>query len=258
MPEDIPRFAILDLDGTLLDDRKNISRRNRSALRRWRERGGGIILASARPPRMARRVLEGFDLSDYLICYNGALTFRGADLIRSRTASFASVRPVLDAVVARSPATFVALEIDDSLYCTSSPGRLFGDVPWKPFSVDAMPPEAEVAKVIVENGPDLEGVFSGLPSYSVFVTDRRRIVQIAPPGTDKKTAVDAILEAEECDWARCVAFGDDENDLQMLGASGVSVAMGNAVDAVKRSCTLHTVSNNEDGVAVILEKLLNA
>lgn len=250
------RFAIFDLDGTLLNDRKLISPRNVDALRAWHSRGGGIILASARPPRMVG--VGGVDLADYTICYNGAMTFKGHEMVRSRTTPYQSVFPILLRIVALCPEVFIALEVDDTLYANSPPERLFGTVPWKALSLDGMPPQAEVAKIIVENDPRLESLFSELDSHAVFITDQRRVAQIAAPGTDKKTAIDGVLGAERCDWGQCIAFGDDNNDLEMLRAAGISVAMGNAVEIVKMSCTLQTISNNEDGVAVILEQMMDA
>ena len=53
-----------------------------------------------------------------------------------------------------------------------------------------------------------------------------------------------------------IAFGDDLPDLEMLQACGTSVAMANAIPEVKASCSYHTASNDEDGVALVIEQML--
>src|SRR5207244_11069825 len=74
----------LDLDGTLLTDDLRITERSRAAIRRARERGVTVLLASARPPRSMRRYHRELELDAPLVAYNGALVWdvaRGGPLV---------------------------------------------------------------------------------------------------------------------------------------------------------------------------------
>ena len=75
------------------------------------------------------------------------------------------------------------------------------------------------------------------------------MLEIVPVGINKGTGIKAVAEAVGLDVSRCMAIGDGENDLPLFQACGMSVAMGNAVDAVKAAATVETASNDEGGVA---------
>ena len=71
----------------------------------------------------------------------------------------------------------------------------------------------------------------------------------------KGRAMERLAQHLGLTLANCMAFGDGMNDLTMVEAAGVGVAMANAVDAVKRVAKVVTASNDEDGVAKALERL---
>lgn len=87
-------------------------------------------------------------------------------------------------------------------------------------------------------------------NYSSSVTQAvEGMLEIVPVGINKGTGIKAVAEAVGLDVSRCMAIGDGENDLPLFQACGMSVAMGNAVDAVKAAATVETASNDEGGVA---------
>ena len=97
----------------------------------------------------------------------------------------------------------------------------------------------------------------------VFLPDSLTVVQTAafyleviPRIINKGQGIRDICGVLGVDTAEVIAFGDAENDIPMLRAAGMGVAMGNAADAVKQAADMVTLSNNDDGIAAALEKLL--
>ena len=76
------------------------------------------------------------------------------------------------------------------------------------------------------------------------------------PGIDKARALEGALPKLGIDASEVVSFGDGQNDKSMIEWAGTGVAMGNAVDEVKAVAQMVTANNNEDGIAVALDKLL--
>ena len=76
------------------------------------------------------------------------------------------------------------------------------------------------------------------------------------PGIDKACALEGALPKLGIDASEVVSFGDGQNDKSMIEWAGTGVAMGNAVDEVKAVAQMVTANNNEDGIAVALDKLL--
>eukprot|EP00892_Ulva_mutabilis_P006979 jgi/Ulvmu1/4653/UM002_0384.1 len=83
------------------------------------------------------------------------------------------------------------------------------------------------------------------------------MLEVLPQGASKATGVQVVLETLEIKPEEVMALGDAENDLEMLQMAGVSVAMGNASDQVKRVTSYTAPTNDEDGVAVAITKFLN-
>jgi len=77
---------------------------------------------------------------------------------------------------------------------------------------------------------------------------------VIPPGIDKGRLVELLSNRLGVKREEILVLGDMENDLQMFAQAGFAVAMGNAADAVKRAADATTLSNDEDGVAVAIER----
>lgn len=77
-------------------------------------------------------------------------------------------------------------------------------------------------------------------------------IELIPKGVNKATAIQEIQKELSVPKEKIISFGDGMNDLEMLQASGVSVAMGNAVDELKQEAKFITDANTEDGIANFL------
>ena len=81
-------------------------------------------------------------------------------------------------------------------------------------------------------------------------------IEVVTPAADKGTALGMLCRALGTDLSRAAAIGDSENDLEMLRAVALPIAMGNASDAVKAICKRETLTNAEDGVASAIDRIL--
>jgi Cof subfamily protein (haloacid dehalogenase superfamily) len=82
-------------------------------------------------------------------------------------------------------------------------------------------------------------------------------IEVLPPGASKGAGVARLLEDLGIAWANVLAIGDGENDIEMLQAAGIGVAMGNANELVKETADYVTNSNIEDGVAQALNRFID-
>lgn len=84
-----------------------------------------------------------------------------------------------------------------------------------------------------------------------------QFLDIMPKGISKGNSLLEIADYFNIDHADTIAFGDEINDLSMIKAAGIGVAMGNAIDEIKKAADVVTLTNDEDGVAAyIIDNIL--
>ncbi len=93
-------------------------------------------------------------------------------------------------------------------------------------------------------------------STGTVCTEPSLVIIDTAPGIDKARAPEGALPKIGIEAADVVAFGDGQNGCSMLKWAGIGVAMANAVDETKAAAQMVTLSNNEDGIAEALDKLL--
>ncbi len=112
--------------------------------------------------------------------------------------------------------------------------------------------------VSVTSNDQVERTAELLPdNLTMVLTGGGSLIQIAPRGCSKLAAVEMVLDREAIDMTGLVAFGDDNNDKELLNAAGLGVAMANATPEVLSVADHVTDSNDDDGVAAVLKGLLD-
>jgi len=265
----LPSAIAIDLDGTLLNSQKQLSERNRTAIEKCIERGIPIILNTGRSERATRRPI-GDDLANAcsLVMANGA-NARGSPPLSGfiREAISSEVAKNIVELALSIGSTFrVTVEIDGFDFGTNiqlSPEKLWElnyATPDMVMSLDEAIARIPTKITVNGFGQDLSAVgqeiFRQFGKFiSVIPSDNRTFLSIVSNRTSKHEALQKLLSSRKIQLDSVLAFGDDVPDLDMLQTCGIPVAMANAYPEIKAVCLYHTASNDEDGVAIVLEQM---
>ena len=257
----------VDLDGRLLRSDRTISPRTIAALSTAREIGWHVVPVTARPPRFFQSLASRHEIFDFAICCNGALIY---DIVAGKVLEHAALDPaealaIATQLRARLPGVCFAVEMGlrygwDAAYA-AMPGALL-DPDGTPAEIDLLLREP-VTKLIVRH-PELAferllDAALGLGLSGCEIThSTTEFLEISRRGVDKAATLSQTVARLGLSSADVIAFGDMPNDLPMLRWAGHSVAVANAHPEVLAAADAVTASNDEDGVAVMLEQLLGA
>lgn len=246
------KIAFFDIDGTLLGiGEKKPSEKTLEALSRLRKRGVKLCIATGRAPlslpEFART--SGFDA---FITFNGSFCFDEKGTIFSNPLSPEDIRLVTNnagrigrPVSVATRDRFAANGVDDDMRDYYSISRMT----IKPSpDFDSLIESEEVFQMMLGARKDeYEELMRGV-SHAAVAAWWDRAVDIIPSGGGKGKAVEKILEHYGYDKAQSIAFGDGDNDIEMLKAAGCGVAMANASDKLKAVADEVCPSVCEDGI----------
>jgi HAD superfamily hydrolase (TIGR01484 family) len=259
-----PRLVATDLDGTIVRSDGTISPRTVAALSRSEQAGARVVLVTGRPPRFMGSVVTAFGGRGVAICSNGALIYdMQADhivaehLIAPRDLAEAAAR-----LRAAIPGIGFAIE---------SARELTGDARYEVGGWDGggqirRLADAELFRLpaakLIGRHPRLSAdqlLALATPAVAGLVTvchsSGARLIEISAAGVSKASALADLAAKHGITPAMAVAFGDMPNDLSMLAWAGTSYAVANAHPDVLAAADQVTPSNDEDGVAQILDGL---
>ncbi len=261
-------LVAIDMDGTLLDPGHKLTPRVKQAIAQARALGVHIVLTSGRPvpglaPFLQELGIDGDD--DYCIACNGGLVQRigPRETVVEYPLSFDDF--VYCEQVAREIGVhFQALDAqrmytpnqDISIYTVAD--SHLSRMPLSYRRVADMDPRMSFIKLMMIDEPEvLDAAIARLPAA---LTERFAVLKSAPfflevfdHRAGKGPSLQKLAEHLGIDRANVMAIGDQENDLTMLQYAGTSVAMGNAIDAVKATARFETATNADEGVAKAIE-----
>lgn len=262
-------LVAIDMDGTLLDPGHKLTPRVKQAIAQARALGVHIVLTSGRPvpglaPFLQELGINGDD--DYCIACNGGLVQRigPRETVVEYPLSFDDF--VYCEQVAREIGVhFQALDAqrmytpnqDISIYTVAD--SHLSRMPLSYRRVADMDPGMSFIKLMMIDEPEvLDAAIARLPAA---LTERFAVLKSAPfflevfdRRAGKGPSLQKLAEHLGIDRANVMAIGDQENDLTMLQYAGTSVAMGNAIDAVKATARFETATNADEGVAKAIER----
>lgn len=268
MGADVPtqiKLVAVDLDGTLLNDSKKVSEQTAGALACLPDQGVKVVIASARPPRSVRPIYQSLGLDTLQINYNGALIWDEPNnqAIFHRPIAGKLAKKIIDHARDMFEETIVTCEILDRWFTdrtddshTTETGKLF-----KP---DVICPIAElcqspITKLMLLGEPQiilrLEDILAEefAEQVTILKTDRD-LIQIMHPQVSKAVALAKVAKWYGITMDEVMAIGDAPNDVGMLQAAGVSIAMDNAHALVKDAADWVAPSNNDHGVHAALAR----
>lgn len=255
-----PHILLFDLDGTLLRNDKTLSEYTLEILSKCKECGYLIGISTSRSEQNCLCFLRDMK-PDILISSGGALVRVNEKIICSSSFSVIETKDFIEA--ARKICGMdceITVDTLDAHYWNYKTNPKKQDKSWgDSIYTDFTDFKHEALKICVEiSRPSLAQklceYFSELDSQHFSDGDWYKFTK---SGITKEKAILAVCEACHADISEIVAFGDDYADIGMLKICGTGVAMGNAVQEVKNIADDITLSNEEDGVAVYLDKWIN-
>ena len=265
------RLIATDLDGTLLDSSAQVSPRTRAALDAARDRGIPVVPVTARQPIGLQVIAADAAFDGWALCSNGAYAVHltdgrmlfaeelPADTIRTLAEALrASVPGLLFASVREGGETFVAQEGYAAIADLSDHKRdpkTMGGVPLDQVL------DAPSLKFVIRH-PELApaSLFDALRSLGLTgfeaTLSGAPFVEVMAEGVTKATGLARLCAHLGIDRTDVVAFGDALNDVEMLRWAGHGVAMAGAEAVVQDAADETTASNDDDGVAQVIERML--
>ncbi|MEV7090351.1 HAD hydrolase family protein [Streptomyces sp. NPDC093085] len=275
-----PRLIATDLDGTLLHDDKSVSERTVAALEAAEEAGIEVFFVTGRPARWMDVVSAHVHGHGMAICANGAVVVdlhSGGRLLKARPLERETALEVVAALRAAAPGTTFAVEDTDGInYEPEYPGfpqdpggivataeKLLraGSGAGAGAAADGASP-APVLKLLAHHPELTPDGFLRLAREvagdhaTITRSSPTALLEISGLGVSKASTLALCCAERSISADEVVAFGDMPNDLEMLTWAGTSYAMGNAHPDVLAAASGRTLTNNEDGVAIVIEQIL--
>ncbi|MDO4814274.1 MAG: Cof-type HAD-IIB family hydrolase [Gemella sp.] len=266
------KLIATDMDGTLLNDRKEVSEENKLALQKAIDAGVKVVLSTGRPlfgviPIFLNLGLKNQD--DFVIVNNGCSVhstkdWKLLDYVKLNesdiTRLYNLVKDTDVQLVLTNETTYYVVEEAPSETVIYDASLTFQ----KPVVIsleEACKEEYNMFQAMVMGKPDAIDQFENAnrenlaKDYSV-VRSQTYIFEVLPQGTSKASALEKLATDLGIKADEILALGDGNNDIEMLEFAGYSVAMDNAGEAVKAVAKYKTESNNEHGVAKAIERFI--
>ena len=267
------KLLVLDVDGTLLNDEREISKRTLAALLKVQQMGVRIVLASGRPTYGLMPLAKTLELGNYggfVLSYNGCqiIKAQNGEILFERRIN-PEMLPYLEKKARKNG--FAIFTYHDDTLITDSPDNEY------------IKNEALLNNLKIIREDEFSTAIDFAPCKCMLVSDKEKaligleqhwekrlagtldafrsepyFLEVVPCGVNKANTLGALLEHLGVTREEVIAVGDGVCDVTMLQLVGMGVAMGHSQDSVKVCADYVTASNEEDGVALAVEKLILA
>ena len=260
------RMIVTDLDGTLVNAAYEITEENKKAVQAAAEHGVPTVIATGRMHRSAVNYAEALGVDAPIISYNGAVVkTAGGELLASSYLEPQVVERVLGYVFACG--WYVQSYVGDALYYVEktedariyeSASKVYGEAIGRggmlsrtkevPKLLVAVPAEKidDVIRNLRNRFRNEADVMQSNPTY----------IEIVRPGVSKARAMMVLAEKRGIGADEIMALGDSGNDVEMIRAAGLGVAMGNAIPSVKEAADEIAPSCEENGFAEAVRRFV--
>ncbi|AGK53386.1 Cof-type HAD-IIB family hydrolase [Bacillus sp. 1NLA3E] len=237
------KLVALDMDGTLLNDRDEVSLANRETIREAQSKGIHIVCCTGRSLITSRDYVKNLELSSYHITVNGSEVWdeKGV-LIHRKIVPTDHIQWMFD--LAKEHQTKFWATATDRVWRREMPEEIENHT-WLKFGFEI--PEDDVRNTILGNLRERGQYFEISNSSPINI-------EVNSSGVNKARGIEVVCGRLGLSMDQVMAVGDSLNDMSMIQAAGIGVAMGNAQEEVKRAANWVTATNNEDGVAHAIHK----
>ena len=265
------RLVAVDVDGTLLDGSHRLRANVRDSLDHLASSGVKIVLATARGPQALGLIVRQLNFSPWLICFSGGWigeldfgSLLAKTVLRDKRLAPSAARVIVTAAFAHN--------IEPNIYTPNE---------WR---VRTLTPEIRAESVIVESAPlvtpnllgenekpskimlitgedeqtkPLTNIANLIKPLSTTAFSKPNYLEIIPIGMNKANALATVAQSLGVELSQSAAIGDGLNDLELLREVGLGIAMGNASGTVKSAAKWVTGTNDEEGVAQAVARLIS-
>lgn len=271
------RLIALDLDGTLLTDRKEILPETWSALTDAGRAGIEIVPATGRPLSGVPENVLALPCLQYLITSNGALTYHVPQktVLRRHLIPRAEAAQILSEL--KHPDLLPEIFIDGRGYHEAETSRIMNELyrgtPLENYLAGSRTVVDDLTSFLLSQTDDVENISILFLEPARMAEDRIRlsrhkyvtVVQSAPhvleigsADADKGKAVSELASTLGISRSEIMVFGDSNNDFGLFDSAGTAVAMANATPELKARAHRITSSNEEDGIGCVLREIISA
>lgn len=279
------KMIILDLDGTLLNDYKEISKENLDLIQRaYNEKGIISVIATGRPLEYVNEIfnLYGNCFANYIIACNGAIIkdIKNNEYIYKVTFTNDEVLNLRNMFLEENT-NYMMLYTDEKTITEAKNGKVLEN---SGISVSQKKIKAENIEDIIKNDSNLMkflcviggdtlalekiikkiGMLDGIEPSVICnylcktgeETFESKYIDIMKKGCSKKNAIHILADKLGIKQEEIIVMGDGGNDISMFECAGLKIAMENAVECLKEKADFITTSNNDSGVAKAIRKFV--
>ena len=260
------RLIATDLDGTLLNNEHKISDYNKKVISAVNEKGIKVILSTGRPTAAATKFLDDLNIETDMISFNGAMiTDRNGNILYENNLESSIGKELIE--IAKKYKIYYQGFLGERWNLSDAKSKWldfyisiakinnyivgFDNIKDFSFSKFMFIGENEILKEIAEE------LDKKLKDKVYYAFSRPVYLEVHSPKVSKANALCFLLNKYDIKKENVMAFGDNNNDIEMLEIAGISVAVDNAENALKEKAKYITKSNIENGVGYFINKYFN-
>ena len=256
------KLVVVDLDGTLLNNKHTISKRNYKVISELRKKGVSFVLASGRPYQSLEKYAKKLNLKMPIISTNGALIkdVNDPDILFKSVFSYNNAEKIFNygmknnfSILVYYTDEFLSSDKDTAIHHKKVEALNFK------YSKNLRENKAPLKIVFkAETGEEINklGEVNNIFASDFYITQPdKQYIAFMNKGISKGRGIDYIKKYYDIKREEIIAIGNNFNDISMFDNSGLSIAMGNSPKKVKNEADFIKKSNEEDGVAVILKEI---
>ena len=287
------KLVAIDLDGTLLDSYGNISLKNKSVIEAVKRKGTKVIIASGRNKTSALSFSKDINSSEYVICNNGATLY---DIKNNKNIynQYIDKKKALDIIkICDENSIFYSIYTEDFVIANTMNYNVLFFESENGKTLEEQRTNIKIIKDVynyINENENVNVLKMNICDNNKIIFDRiisklknikevnvldvehmtKKIIktgteevtieyyytEITSEGVNKWNAISRLIDILNISKEEVITIGDNANDIMMIKEAGMGVIMGNAAPYLKDSANFETKTNNEDGVAEALEKLI--
>lgn len=263
------KLIALDMDGTLLNGELQLSNRTKDAINAVNKKGVNVVLSTGRMLSSAQVYARELELDNYIIASNGAVIVDGSEnIIYSKNINLDKLEVIMD--IGKFYDVYYHFYDSNTLYTDNYVKEIVDFYNNRDSRIDykVIRDTKEIYEIdnlkaykfiFIDNDINkLDRIKEDLVEIPEITITKSWInnVEVMDKDTSKGLGLKFLCNKLNISKEEVIAVGDNENDLSMIKYAGLGVAMGNAEEKIKKQADFITTSNNEDGVAEVIDKFI--